>query len=294
MNFADRYSTVIAFLAAVGLIFALDWSFLQKGFHEDDYVLLAHVGKLGSSTIELFSPYRQWFYRPVFLVYFSGVRTIFGPSSTAFHSFSLVLDAANVAALFCLVRRIAGRFPEAVVAAALALWALRNSEAVWWISSTSTLLAGLFYQLTLIGWISYHETGNRRWRVAALLGMAGALLSKEDAVSLPFAMAAMDVLVLRSKLPTTKRILAEYGLIAAITLVYVILDLIAVRLVVWPQKDSVVSDSFIKHVLTANTFACSVGANVLPTTGGPITMLGWPVWILFALALWTGRKSPVV
>jgi hypothetical protein len=292
LSIARRYSPWIAFAAALALLFAFDRQFLRQGFYVDDYFFLALVPKLGPNTFHLFSPYLKWFYRPLFLIYFSTVRTVFGPNSAVFHGLSLVLDAANVALLYCLVRRLTGRDLEAVIACALFFYVSLGSQAVWWISCASTLLAGMFYLLSLLSWINYREGGRIRWYGAAIAAMVCAMLSKEDAVSLPAALLLLDIVLFQGKATWRRRAL-EFGAIAVTTIVYLVLDITAARLVVWQGNNDLLSGNLGARLTTLGVFARNLIAALLPATD-TVAHYGWPLCFLAAAVCFAARKKPAL
>ena len=195
-------------LVVLAAVFARYWPYLFSGFWEDDFPFLETVAPFDLRALsEFFSPLRGWFYRPVFLVYFSLLRRVFGDNSVAFHAAGLVLHALNLTLLALLMRRLAGRSAIVNPAIAGALIGLllypgiaptgtalgeRSVSAVIWISSASTLLATLFSLLCLHCWLSFRRRGLKRFYVATWLTFGLALLSKEDAAALPIALLGLD------------------------------------------------------------------------------------------------------
>ena len=196
------------FFVLVAAVFICYWPLLFSGFWKDDLTFLQVVPPFHPRDLpEFFSPLRGWFYRPVFLVYFALLRRVFGDNPVAFHAAGLVLHALNLTLLAALVRRLAGRSRAAVFAIAAALVGLlfypgiaerdtnlgdTGISAVVWISSASTLLATLFSLLCLHFWLSFLRHGERRFYGAALVAFCLALISKEDAATLPLALLILD------------------------------------------------------------------------------------------------------
>ena len=121
-----------------------------------------------------------------------------------YHAANIVIHALACLVLFGLVRRtlaqpaLRGRFGEAAVPVAFtvaALWALHplQTEGVTYIVQRAESLMGLFYLLTLYGFVrSVDAPAARRWQVfsiaTCLLGMA----TKENMVSAPVLVLLLD------------------------------------------------------------------------------------------------------
>jgi tetratricopeptide (TPR) repeat protein len=121
-----------------------------------------------------------------------------------YHGTNILIHALVCLTLFGLVRRtlalpsLRGRFGAAAMSVAFtvaALWALHplQTEAVTYVVQRAESLMGLFYLLTLYGFVrSVDAPGPRRWQVlsvaACLLGMA----TKENMVSAPVLVLLLD------------------------------------------------------------------------------------------------------
>lgn len=118
------------------------------------------------------------------------------PGPFGFHLFNVVLHALNALLVFTLGSRLAAQYlePPAARRAALAgalLFALHpaHTEAVTYISGRSSALMSLFYLASVLAFMRGREQGNRLWLhgISPLL-FALALLTKETAITLPFAL----------------------------------------------------------------------------------------------------------
>ncbi len=129
------------------------------------------------------------YYRPVMTLGFILCYQLFGPLAYGFHLASLLLHAAVVIMLFLFAQRLF-RSQSAGFAAA-ALFALHpiHVESVAWMSAVTDLEVTFFYLLTFWCFLRVGEQrGGRRlwWHAALALGFLLALLSKEQALTLPF------------------------------------------------------------------------------------------------------------
>jgi protein O-mannosyl-transferase len=176
-----------AVLALVGVTYA---GVLDAPLLWDDWMLLEHpaISKLRPIGEYLFvpfwdmridSPAGSLFYRPLTTFSLAIDVALHGGNPSGFHLTNLLLHWANVACVFCLVRRMRG---TALVAGAAALgWGVmpRLAESVSWISGRTDALGALGVLGALLVW----RRGNA-WRVAlaSALALAG-MLGKEMAVA---------------------------------------------------------------------------------------------------------------
>jgi hypothetical protein len=193
-------------LAAYG---ALQYRFVfSLPFVSDDYTILDKVGRasfvsLWTAEHPLWGWYRPWSRE----LHFWTLSRLFGPSELPFHGASLLLWVGVLAAYFTFVRRIMGT-ATAVVAAAGAATLAAWGSALSWAAGVQELWMLLFALLFL------HAFAGRR-RAAALLALAGALLSKETAAVLP-AIAFLYALVIDRDRPAAalRRVVPQLGMVA--------------------------------------------------------------------------------
>jgi Tfp pilus assembly protein PilF len=129
------------------------------------------------------------YYRPMMTLGYLLCYKIFGLSPAGFHLVSVGLHAAVVCLLFFLTRRVFGERMLAVGTAALFALHPIHSESVTWIAAVTDLELMAFYVLTF--WLfldlgRFEGVRLRLLQMAMVASFALALLSKEQAVTLPF------------------------------------------------------------------------------------------------------------
>lgn len=148
-----------------------------------------HIPEIGAADLEFSGKY----YRPVVTVAFAIQATLFDLNPAGFHFVSLLLHLACCALVYrALVLRLGGDPNTRSVAASLGtmLFAIHPTrpEVVGWISGATDLWMTFWALVALNVWTSH------RHRIAGLLlvmvASGLALLSKESAIVLPFALAA--------------------------------------------------------------------------------------------------------
>ena len=217
-------------ILCVAAAFAMRVEYLHRGFFEDDYGFISRGPIDLSHVATAFNPITiGWFYRPVFLVWIDIFNTIAPHSSVVLHTASLVLFGLTVPLAGSLAYRLTKNVYVGGAATLLFLFAHGMEEAIWWISSGSTLLAALFSMITLHLWLTWREGGRRRYAILAMLTMCLALCSKEDAASLPFILIVLDwYLIKRNGTQKPLPLLWPTGaVIVALAGLYGILDLTA-------------------------------------------------------------------
>lgn len=161
---------------------------LGHGFIKDDFAWIASSQVM--SLTALLAPFTEAadFYRPVVGLSFAIDWWLFGFAPLAFGLTNLGLLLLAALAVRNLGRALGMRRETAVVAAAL--WCLNYhgiNTSLLWISGRTSLLVTLFALLAAIAFV-----GGRRGRAAVWALVA--MLSKEDAVLLPFVLLLWSVL----------------------------------------------------------------------------------------------------
>ena len=162
---------------------------LGHGFIKDDFVWIASNQIVGLADLIAVFRHAPDFYRPLVALSFTADWWLFGSEPLAYGLTNLALLLAAAAALGSLAVALGMNRGSALVAAAL--WSLSFhgiNMSVLWISGRTALLATLFALLAARAF-----TRGRAWPAAgwALLAM----LSREDAVLLPFVLLAWTALL---------------------------------------------------------------------------------------------------
>lgn len=152
-------------------------------FLSDDFVLLKLAPGFHAAWRPLFATAGgDGFYRPLGYASLAATSLWAGANPALWHAFGLALHAANGILLFCLARRLTGSRWAAFFAAALFAIHGTRPEAVVWIAGRFDLLATFF---VLAGLLLFLQPGGL-YRLASLLSMALAMLTKESAYVFPF------------------------------------------------------------------------------------------------------------
>jgi len=130
--------------------------------------------------------------------------------AVVFHATSVGLHVATTLWLFLFVLRLLGLARAsgtvsapldvpgvALLTALLFGLATLHVESVAWVSERKDVLYAFFFFLSLLAWLEYLRTESRRWYAAALAAFLFSLLSKGQAVTLPLALLAIDILLRR-------------------------------------------------------------------------------------------------
>jgi tetratricopeptide (TPR) repeat protein len=134
-------------------------------------------------------------------------RSLWGLNPTGYHWVNILLHAFNA----LLVWRVLGRLniPGSWMAAAIFALHPVQVESVAWVSEVKNLLMGFFFLLTLLAWIEFVDSANRRRSIlyaAALVGYFLALAAKSTACTLP---AALLLILWWKKKPINRRAFVE-------------------------------------------------------------------------------------
>jgi hypothetical protein len=225
----------ITMLASVGASVFYYRTYLPLPFVTDDYHFLGlrywkpmagYQIKLDtpSDFFALFSPYRGWFYRPLALLYFPAVKYVFGPDPFVFHLLNHVINGIGIGLMAWLLFRLTKSMTAGVLAGLFFLRWPAKDEAIWWVSCVTTLACAVFYLLTLHLWLSFRETGKRRYYAGALASFVAALLWKNDAFTLPVAILLLDLVCLKVGLSQWRKLTLNYSLPLALFAAYAWLE----------------------------------------------------------------------
>ena len=155
---------------------------LSTYFYNDDFQWLL-AAKSFNWWSWLDPAVRGHFFRPLPELYFAAARLAWNDSAPLFHLASLTLHLLNA----CLVWRVAtllGRRELFGVAALCFIVQPGCADAVTWVCSVSTVLAGTFYLTAVWFHARFVETRKPRWAVLAVASFAACLASHESSVML--------------------------------------------------------------------------------------------------------------
>ncbi len=169
---------LIPVLAVIAYLPAMHGNFLV-----DDEDLLTHNALIRASD----GLSRTWLtteaqdYWPISQTSFWIEWRLWGMNPLGYHVTNLLLHIAASLLLYLLLRQLA--IPGALPAGLLFALHPVNVEAVAWISQRKTLLAMVFFLLSIMCWL--RSRGYDRWYILSVLGFLLAMLSKGSAVTLP-------------------------------------------------------------------------------------------------------------
>lgn len=246
--------------------------------------------------------------RPLLIATYAVDWRLWGLEPTGYHVVSLAIHALNAVLALRLLRRF---LPPERAALGAALWAVHPmcTEAVTYVAGRSDALCATFWLLALGSWIDACRGGPGRARatLATIAATVAALLTKETAVALPFALLAADAFVARPGKVRWRAYAPFVGLLAAAG---------ALRLATygWPAPE--VARSALAHVAGqaeawvgyAQLWLFPYGQSILhdhPAQAHPAALLALAGWVAalvlgvraggvfgFAAALWSLSLLP--
>src|SRR5258707_599382 len=171
----------IAWIVFVAAVFCPD---VGRGFIKDDFTWIRTAQAATTNPVTLIRQPDAGFYRPVVTLTFAFDYAVHGWKARGYGWTNLALYVLCVAAVAVLALAI--ELPLPVAALSAFLWAVNPhgvNMAILWLSGRTALLLALFSLLAAAAFV-------RRWYGAAAVLVACALLSKEEAVALPFILLA--------------------------------------------------------------------------------------------------------
>jgi tetratricopeptide (TPR) repeat protein len=230
---------VVYFLILVALAALPYFNSLRNSFVYDDFdqVLVNpyirnfhHLREIFTSSVWSFmGDFRGStnYYRPVMSLGYLFCYQLFGPQALGFHSANLLANVGVVLLVFLVTRRMF--CSPAVGLATAGIFALHpiHSEAVNWIAGVTELELALFYLVTF-GFFLASARAAGKSSAPLQIAMAGsfvlALLSKEQALTLPLLAALYEHLFREDGAETTKvQKLRRYGALWLLAAAYLVL-----------------------------------------------------------------------
>ncbi|MGD0114613.1 MAG: phospholipid carrier-dependent glycosyltransferase [Dehalococcoidia bacterium] len=230
---ARRSHAWLAIVLVLGAALVAFLPSLRDRFIADDFLLLKSSLDAGPARIWVSDFARGEtagdLYRPLVNASFLVDHSLWGLSAFGYHLTNGLLHVVTTGLLFVLALRLTRS--RGIALAAAALFALQPAHAVSisWVSGRTDLLAGMFYALSLVAavlWLEAPVTCIRHaWLAVALVGLAGALLSKEIGLAIPAVWAALAVILLleRRSLRTRRELMGAAVLAFAVVAVYFVM-----------------------------------------------------------------------
>jgi hypothetical protein len=171
----------IAWFVFVAAVFCPD---LGRGFIKDDFTWIRTAQAATTNPVTLIRQPDAGFYRPMVTLTFAFDYAVHGWKARGYGWTNLALYILCVGAVAALALSI--DLPRPVAVWSAFLWAVNPhgvNMAILWLSGRTALLLACFSLLAAVAFV-------RRWYGAAAVLLACALLSKEEAVALPFILLA--------------------------------------------------------------------------------------------------------
>jgi hypothetical protein len=187
----ERYQDVLLLLIVLAASYLAFGTVLNSYFIDDDFNFIyeARHTPLG----EVFDPFnpRIASYRIVTFSAFALLHELFALDPYGYHLFKLILHLANAALVFCLARRLLTS-RMAAFAGALLFGACRlHNYTIFVPSNLADELALFFILMNALFYHAYLSRHNKIYLAGAILAFAAALLSKENALIVPFILFGM-------------------------------------------------------------------------------------------------------
>jgi hypothetical protein len=181
--------------------------FLQFQSHWDDQWVIHNWYTEGGFSIEniksIFVEYYHGQYSPVNQIYYTTLYFFWGYNPIAFHIGGLILHLINVFLVYKLILKslVVLRLETSNNAMRIAfltcsIFAVHPLlvEPTAWVSASKVLIYAIFYLLSLIMYLNYLNTTDRKYLVYTLIYFIVSFLAKEQAVTLPVTLLLLDYL----------------------------------------------------------------------------------------------------
>ncbi len=185
---AGKSAWLIALALILGATFLVYFNAFSGTFQYDDYNVIVDNPRVHSLA--------EWLrnlgsIRPVLKLSYA-LNWVFGTGPWGFHFVNLTIHSANGLLAFAFLKRFTpnGKDAEWMALAAAVIFVVHpaQTEAVTYICGRSTSLFTLFYLASAVAYLQGREQGSRAWNLLSVLLFLLACLTKETALTLPFAL----------------------------------------------------------------------------------------------------------
>ncbi|MDR3677345.1 MAG: tetratricopeptide repeat protein [Acidobacteriota bacterium] len=227
------YCLILAAVALVPYLASLRNDFVYDDFDQvlaNPYIRnFHHLREIFTSSVWSFlGDFRgaSNYYRPVMSMGYLFCYQMFGPHALGFHLANLLANAGVVVLVFLVTLKMFRAPKVALVAACIFALHPIHSEAVNWIAAVTELELALFYLLTFWCFLALARAAGKS-SAPLQIAMAGsfvfALLSKEQALTLPVLAAIYEHFFREDRAQTTKfQKLRRYGSLFILAAVYLV------------------------------------------------------------------------
>jgi len=189
--------TPLSMLAVAVLVFLLYQRALEFGFFNDDPT--GHFAWMETrSYADYFRSSADYgYYRPIVFVVLQSLVDLVGYDAQVFHALLLVLNAANAALLWLLMKRLSASDAYAWTTALIFAFSPFSYEAVTYVASLTHPLLLFWLLLTLLLYQQARRTKERGWKRffffgSALITMLLGLLTHENGLIIPLALVGVE------------------------------------------------------------------------------------------------------
>ncbi len=211
---ARWFSLAVAAIIAV-VVFVYYAPFLNNFFDYDDFRYVENMYKgfldilLGYGSFRIVSNLAWW---PIF--------HFFAFDPVGYNVFSFAMLFADALLLYFLSKKLLSDSVSAALTAILFVGGSVGADAVLWKCTNSTLMCFFFYILSLLAYLRWRQGGDLPFALASLAAFIFAILSKEEAASLPGVIILLEFLILgeRGVIAIAKRV-APYCVIITLYIV---------------------------------------------------------------------------
>ena len=195
---------------------------LSFGFLSDDFIFIFFASN--ATPADFIKNFYQLegaiFCRPLVHLLWGFDTFLWARETWGYHLTNLLLHSANASMVAILTRKVSKNPRVSVAAGVIFAVYPAFAEVVAWLSGRYDLLSTFFYLTCLISFLNYRADAARRlWRAISLVSMLLAFMSKENAIVLPLAILATD-LILCPRTRSVFKVNYPYWILTVVFLAY--------------------------------------------------------------------------
>jgi len=160
-------------------VYIKNWDYLSTNLTRDFFYRSQDKGKVG-------------YYRPIITLSYMINYALFGLKPLGYHLTNVFIHTLTALVIYSLTFSLSGSLICSLLASLLFAVHPIHTESVSWISGRTDVIAGFFFFLAFMLYVSWDKRGKIFFYAGSLIAFSLALLSKEMAVTLPMVLILYD------------------------------------------------------------------------------------------------------
>lgn len=207
MGLSLTHQTILVWLGLTVVVFLFYYPILFGYFITDDYYYMVHLLDAAPQYIQgnelkawFFDYYGTTFLRPLVQWLWLTDFIAWYKNAAGYYLTNIILYVLHISLIYALSRKITLSRLGAITSALCFTLHPVHVDSVAWISGRTDLLCALFVLLSAFYYMLFRQDGKLSHLLISVIALGAAMLTKENAILLPFVLIVYDVLFIFSRI----------------------------------------------------------------------------------------------